>query len=92
MIRFRQELRILEIGPLLVGHASIRIKEIENLLGRITLDEYPMPNLPRILVQQNRPIRKLVIKGKIGILVDAKRLRGDLGHEGLQIDIRQFDL
>jgi hypothetical protein len=38
MIRLRQELRILEIWPLLVGHASIGIKEIENLLGRITLD------------------------------------------------------
>jgi hypothetical protein len=38
MIRLRQELWILEIGPLLVGHASIRIKEIENLLCGITLD------------------------------------------------------
>jgi hypothetical protein len=33
-----------------------------------------------------------VIKRKIGILVDTKRLRGNLGHEGLQIDIRQFNL
>jgi hypothetical protein len=51
-----------------------------------------MPNLPGILVQQNRPICKLVVIRKIGIFVDTKRLRGDLGHQRLQIDIRQFDL
>jgi hypothetical protein len=50
MIRLWQELWILEIGPLLVGRASIGIKEIENLLRRITLDQRPMPNLPGILV------------------------------------------
>jgi hypothetical protein len=38
MERLRQELWILEIGPLLVRHVSIRIKEIENLLRGITLD------------------------------------------------------
>jgi hypothetical protein len=92
MIRFGQELGVLEIGPLLVGHVPIGIKEIENLLRRITLDQRPMAYLSRILVQQNCPIRKLVVISKIGILVDTKRLRGDLGHEGLQIDIRQFDL
>jgi hypothetical protein len=92
MIRLGQELGIFEIGPLLVRHVPIGIKEIEKLLRGIALDEYPMSYLPRILVQKNRPIRKLVIKRKIGIFVDTKRLRGDLGHEGLQIDIRQFDL
>jgi hypothetical protein len=51
MIRFWQELWILEIGPLLVGHTSIRIKEIEDLLRGITLDQRPMPYLSWILVQ-----------------------------------------
>jgi hypothetical protein len=51
MIRFRQELWILEIRPLLVGRASIGIKEIKNLLRGITLDQRPMPYLSRILVQ-----------------------------------------
>jgi hypothetical protein len=51
MIRLRQKLWILEIGPLLVGRTSIRIKEIKDLLRGITLDQRPMPYLPRILVQ-----------------------------------------
>jgi hypothetical protein len=51
MIRLRQELRILEIGPLLVGRASIRIKEIEDLLRGVTFNECPMPYLSGILVQ-----------------------------------------
>jgi hypothetical protein len=51
MIRLRQVLRILEIGPLFVRHASIKIKEIENLLCRIALDQRPMPYLSGILVQ-----------------------------------------
>jgi hypothetical protein len=80
MIRLGQELWILEIGPLLVRHVPIGIKEIKNLLRGITFDKYPMAYLPRILVQQNRPIRKLVVISKIGILVDTKRLGGDLGH------------
>jgi hypothetical protein len=51
MIRFRQELWILEIGPLLVGRASIRIKEIEDLLRGVTFDQRPMSYMLRILVQ-----------------------------------------
>jgi hypothetical protein len=51
MIRFGQELWILEIGPLFVGRASIRIKEIKDLLRGITLDQRLMPYLPGILVQ-----------------------------------------
>jgi hypothetical protein len=51
MIRFRQELWILEIGPLLVGWASIRIKEIEEFLRGITFDQCPVSYLPGILVQ-----------------------------------------
>jgi hypothetical protein len=39
MERLGQELGVLEIGPLLVGRASIGVKEIENLLRGITLDQ-----------------------------------------------------
>jgi hypothetical protein len=51
MIRFRQELGILEIGPLLIGWASIGIKEIDDFLRGIAFDQRPMSYLPWILVQ-----------------------------------------
>jgi hypothetical protein len=88
MIRFWQELWILEIGPLFVGRTSIRIKEIQEFFRFITFDQRPVSYLPWILVQQNRPIRKLVIISKIRILVDTKWFRGDFGHQRLQVQIR----